>query len=706
MLAKTRKFISIQIALTLLIVGTSHASPVQASSKIDSSPMGVSDLTISGNAGIGGAALKYGYGFYTLADSNGNYTIQVPAGWSGKVIPSKQGYSFNPAQQEYTNLQSDQANQNYTAGLNTYTPSGMLGETWRVSVANGGAQPDEDSYDPSMSADGRYVAYWSFAGNLVPGDGATDVVLHDNQTGQTSAVSVDSNGTPLDCNSYNPSVSADGRYVAFTSCAWNLPFTVYVYDRHTGILEGADRGTQPSISADGRYVAYHSIDNPDFQFRVFVKDLLSQTSTQLSISTVGGQPDGDSILPAISANGRYVAFCSHATNLIDQDTNGVEDVFVYDLQTDDITRVSVHSNGTEANGGSCTPSISGDGRYVAFYSAAINLTSNDTNGVDDVFVHDLQTGTTSRISVSNSGIQGNLASDQAHISASGRYVSFRSQATNLVANDTNGVADILMYDRQTGNLKRVSVDSNGAQGNGDSPSAYSSVSELSSDGKYLAFSSDATNLVIGDTNSNTDVFVHENENTTFSDVLTTHPYWQDIEILYANGYTAGCSMTPLLFCPDLIMNRAQAAVFMVRGSFGGGYVPVTPTHFFGDNWSKVVWAEGWAESMFLEGLTGGCSTSSLLFCPEELFTNVQAAVLGLRMKHGVSFQPPAASGTVFADLTNINFWGTSWAEQAHAEGLLPACGTSGGKPLFCPNDLVSRGFGASIIVKAKGLTMP
>jgi hypothetical protein len=193
---------------------------------------------------------------------------------------------------------------------------------------------------------------------------------------------------------------------------------------------------------------------------------------------------------------------------------------------------------------------------------------------------------------------------------------------------------------------------------------------------------------------------------TFGDVSFSHPYFSDIEILYANGYTGGCSTSPLLYCPDVIMDRAQAAVFMLRGNFGSSYVPVTPTHFFGDNWVNAPWAEGWAESMFLEGLTGGCSISPLLFCPDEQLTNVQAAVFALRTKYGTSYQPPAASGTVFADLTDVSFWGTSWAEQAYADGLIPACGTSGGKPLFCPNNLVSRGFGASIIVKAKNLTMP
>ena len=193
---------------------------------------------------------------------------------------------------------------------------------------------------------------------------------------------------------------------------------------------------------------------------------------------------------------------------------------------------------------------------------------------------------------------------------------------------------------------------------------------------------------------------------TFADVSALYPYYEDIEILYANGYTGGCSASPLLFCPDLTMDRAQAAVFMVRGNFGSGYVPVTPTHLFADNWSNVAWAEGWAESMYLEGLSGGCSVSPRLFCPEELFTNVQAAVFGLRMKYGVNYAPPAASGNMFADLTDLNFWGIAWAEQAYVDDLLPACGTSGGKPLFCPDNLVSRGFGASIIVKAKGLTMP
>lgn len=197
------------------------------------------------------------------------------------------------------------------------------------------------------------------------------------------------------------------------------------------------------------------------------------------------------------------------------------------------------------------------------------------------------------------------------------------------------------------------------------------------------------------------------KNYTFRDVLTNHPYFNVIEILYANGYTAGCMPAPLNFCPDMVMNRAQAAVFMMRGNFGGAYLPPSvPSHFFLDNWTNAPWAETWAEAMYTNGLTGGCSVSPLKFCPYDQLTNAQAAVFGLRLKYGLMYAPAAAVGTVFADMTDPNDWATAWAEQAYADGLIPACGTSDGEPIFCPNALVSRGGGASIIVKAKGLTMP
>jgi len=198
-----------------------------------------------------------------------------------------------------------------------------------------------------------------------------------------------------------------------------------------------------------------------------------------------------------------------------------------------------------------------------------------------------------------------------------------------------------------------------------------------------------------------------NKTPTFGDVPFSHQYSDYVEILYANGYTAGCSSAPLQFCPEVVMNRAQAAVFIMRGNFGGGYLPPsTPSHIFADNWVNTPWAETWAEAMYGQGLTAGCSASPLKFCPDDQLTNAQAAVFGLRLKYGVTYIPPAASGTVFADMTDPSFWGAGWAEQAYADGLMPACGTSGAKPKFCPNTLVGRGFGAAIIVKAKNLVMP
>ncbi len=178
-----------------------------------------------------------------------------------------------------------------------------------------------------------------------------------------------------------------------------------------------------------------------------------------------------------------------------------------------------------------------------------------------------------------------------------------------------------------------------------------------------------------------------------------------IEALYDAGYTAGCLTGPLRYCPDNTMNRAESAVFMLRGEFGSGYVPpAAPWGSFADDWSPGLWAEKWAEGMLDAAMTAGCQTSPLRFCPWDLLPREQAAVFGLRMKYGMTHIPPPASGTLFADMTDTGYWGTKWAEQAYNDGLIPACGTSGGKPMFCPNDLFTRAWGAYLIVKAKGMT--
>lgn len=190
----------------------------------------------------------------------------------------------------------------------------------------------------------------------------------------------------------------------------------------------------------------------------------------------------------------------------------------------------------------------------------------------------------------------------------------------------------------------------------------------------------------------------------FGDV--TGSYWARtyIEALYNNGYTAGCSTSPLLYCPETVMSRVESSVFMLRGNFGSGYTPpVEPWDTFADNWTAGPWAEKWAEGLYDAGLTAGCNTNPLMFCPWDQTPRAQLAVFGTRLRHGSAFIPPAATGNVFADITDPNLWYAKWAEQAYADGLIPSCGTSGGKPMFCPNDLVTRALAAYTVVEAKNL---
>ena len=340
-------------------------------------------------------------------------------------------------------------------------------DTTRASVASDGAQGNSDSYYPSISADGRYVAFQSDASNLVSGDtnGSPDVFVHDRQSGQTKRVSVASDGTQ-GSGSY-PSISADGRYVAFMSAASNL------------------------VSGD------------TCCSDIFVHDRQSGQTTRVSVASDGTQGNSGSEYPSISADGRYVAFRSYASNLVSGDTNGAVDIFVHDRQSGQTERVSVASDGVQGNDYSSYLSISADGRYVAFRSSASNLVSGDTNGYWDIFVHDRQSGGTTRVSLASDGAQGNYGSSYPSISADGRYVAFMSAASNLVSGDTC-CSDIFVHDRQSGQTTRVSVASDGAQGNN-----HSWYPSISADGRYVAFHSYASNLVSGDTNSAPDVFVHD-----------------------------------------------------------------------------------------------------------------------------------------------------------------------------------------------------
>lgn len=341
----------------------------------------------------------------------------------------------------------------------------------RVSVALSGAQTNGDSSQPSVSADGRFVAFTSKASNLVAGDnnGKSDIFVRDRLTGKTELVSVDYRGVPTKGVSWGPSISADGRYVAFVAEAdlvvpeetGNGVDDVFVRDRQTGQTEWVSvalnyipntsgGGESASISADGRYVAFYSpfrLLGEQKGTGIFVRDRQAGQTEWVSVPLSGLGANGSHGLPVISANGRYVAYSSTASNLVPGDSNGTRDIFVRDRQTGQTERVSVASNGAQANDQSEQPSISADGRYVAFWSDATNLVADDTNGYRDVIVRDREKGDTQRASVASNGLQGDSRSDAPAMSADGRYVAFSSYATNLVPNDPDiGAPDVFIHE--------------------------------------------------------------------------------------------------------------------------------------------------------------------------------------------------------------------------------------------------------------------
>src|SRR5688572_27134601 len=226
---------------------------------------------------------------------------------------------------------------------------------------------------------------------------------------------------------------------------------------------------------------------------------------RVSVRSNGDEGDLGSHDPSTSANGRFVAFESDATDLVGNDDNEVEDVFLYDRETKKTKRVSVRSNGDEGDLGSYDPSISSNGKFIAFESDATNLVGADDDATSDIFVHNRKTKKTTLVSVRYNGSQGDGDSSSTSLSKDGRFVAFSSEAPDLVANDGNTQADIFVHDRTTKKTTRVSVRSNGDE----AEERYSREPSISASGRFVAFASRATNLVAADDNESEDVFVHD-----------------------------------------------------------------------------------------------------------------------------------------------------------------------------------------------------
>jgi Tol biopolymer transport system component len=398
----------------------------------------------------------------------------------------------------------------------------------RVSEIADGIGGNNSSFSPYISGDGRYVAYSSFASNFAPDDGnnTNDIFVQDRKLGTTEIISVDEDGNEGNSGSDGPAISDNGRFVAYYSRASNLVPNdangnepdIFIHDRKTDTTEiislagdgsaGNGASFSPDISAGGRYVVYES-DSSNLvpgdgngTFDVFLYDRKKGSTERISVSSLGDEATGDSFQASLSSDGRYVTYTSFASDLVSGDSNDTADVFVFDRKRGTTELVPVSSDGGAGNDASISSAISANGRFVTFYSYASNLVPGDNNSLLDVFVHDRKLGTTERVSVASNGAEGNGESYQASISDDGRFVTFLSNATNLVPSDNNGTWDVFIHDRRKDTTTLLSQGIDGTSGNGDSDDP-----SISANGKHVVFTSAAPDLVLGDDNALPDVFV-------------------------------------------------------------------------------------------------------------------------------------------------------------------------------------------------------
>lgn len=332
--------------------------------------------------------------------------------------------------------------------------------------------------DSAISTNGRYIAFVTSFPNMVAGhvNGWADVFLRDRLTVTTEVISVSTTGAASDYHCHNPYVSADGRFVSFETPASTL-------------VPGDTNGA----------------------YDIFLRDRLLGTTERVSVSSAGVEGNDHSWASVVSADGRYVAFNSLATNLVVGDTNGRQDVFVRDRLLGRTRRVSVASDESQADADSYLGGISGDGAHVSFESSATNLAAGFGGGFDQAYVRNVATGTTDLVSVAMDGSPGNGSCWMHGLSSDGRFALFSSYATNLTSSASPNAYEQYVRDMQSGQTAAASTATSGAFGN-----AVSYYASISANGRYVVFESSASDLVPGDTNGADDIFIKDRFATGFA----------------------------------------------------------------------------------------------------------------------------------------------------------------------------------------------
>ncbi|HEX6207307.1 MAG TPA: hypothetical protein VF058_03005 [Actinomycetota bacterium] len=404
-------------------------------------------------------------------------------------------------------------------------PSLAAPKTRRMSVRSNGTDHVGDSDVPDITPSGRYVVFASSA-ELIPSDMNTnvDIYLRDQRKKKTRLLSMRSDGSiEPSGNSEHPSISASGRFVVFESSGELIPADgypgsdIYLRDRkkrktilvsrRSGGSQGDQGSYTPAISADGRFVAFQTSSklvgkDTNGAADIYVRNLVKKKTRLVSASASGQVGDGESFDAAISADGRFVAFASNSSDLVPTDGNGAADIFVKDMKTRRIRRVSVRSNGAEGTDPSHNPQISANGRWVVFASESL-LAGQDVGAFRNVFVHDRKTRKTRLVSKSSAGATATCASPGSitglDISPDGRWVAFDSCADNL--GNPMGNYSVYLHDRVKGRTRLVSR----RNGGGISPDTNEQPA-VSKGGLFVAWTSDDEMIVGGDSNTSDDVF--------------------------------------------------------------------------------------------------------------------------------------------------------------------------------------------------------